>query len=80
MVTVPEANMVTTEKIIDVIGSVESGATLEINGQQVLAADDGSFSENLVLREGTNIIEIIAQKKHSKQSIIYRQVIVQPEE
>ncbi len=75
-VTVPVNNFLTSQKVIEVTGQVEKEAVLKINGQQVLADGAGNFSETLVLKSGVNIIEVSAEKKHSKQALIYRQVIV----
>ncbi len=79
-VTQPPDNLVTKQKVVEITGQVEKEAVLEINGQQVLTKNDGNFSEMLALQQGTNIIEISAQKKHSKKAVIYRKVIVVEEE
>lgn len=76
----PADNLVTNQKIIEIVGQVEKEAILEINGRQVLTDEKGNFTEMVVLQKGTNIIEIAAAKKHSKKSIIYRKVIVVGEE
>ena len=75
-VSQPANDLVTEQKIIEIIGQAEAEAIIKINGQQVLSNQAGNFSESLSLRSGTNIIEITAQKKHSQPVQIYRRVIV----
>jgi len=79
-VTAPADNLAVKQKIVEVTGRVEKEAVLQINGQQVLTDGSGNFSEQILLQTGTNIIEITAQKKHSKPAVIYRKVAVIKEE
>jgi len=76
----PTDNLLVSQKVVEVTGQVEKEATVEINGQPVLTDSEGNFSETLVLQSGTNIIEIVAKKNHSKLIKIYRKVIVIQEE
>lgn len=75
----PATNEITTEPFIEVSGQVEHNTTLAINGQQVLADNDGKFSETLELQTGVNVIEIVANKRHGRQAKVYRQVVVTEE-
>lgn len=72
----PSDNVVIKDKFIEVSGQIEKETTLEINGQQVLANQAGHFDETIDLQVGTNIIEFKAEKRHGKQTKIYRQVVV----
>ena len=72
----PANSIVTTESFIDVRGHTERDTTLAINGQQVLADSNGTFTETLELQSGVNVIEIVANKRHGKQTKVYRQVVV----
>ena len=76
----PADNLVTSRNFIEVGGQAESETILEINGQQVIADDDGNFSETLDLQLGVNVIEIKAEKRHGQQTKIYRQVVVVDDE
>lgn len=78
----PVDNLVTAEKFIKVTGKVEGEKeiVLKINGQQIFIDAQGAFSEAIDLQTGANIIEISAQKRHSKETKIYRQVVVVEEE
>lgn len=72
----PTSNVVTTEPFINIQGYAERDTTLAINGQQVLADNNGVFTETLELQSGVNVIEIVANKRHGKQTKVYRQVVV----
>lgn len=72
----PADNLNTSQNFVEVRGEVELEAVLEINGQQVLAEQDGSFRETIDLLPGVNIIEIRAEKRHGKETTIYRQIVV----
>jgi len=72
----PVNNLVTANKFIEVTGQVESGVTIEINGQQVLTDRDNKFFETIDLQSGVNIIEIKAKKRHGRETKIYRQVVL----
>jgi len=75
-VGLPTGNIIVNQKIIDVTGQTEAGSVVKINGQQVLTDVGGAFAETLALQDGTNVIEISAQKKHSQPVKIYRQIVV----
>ena len=72
----PATDFVTSESVVTVSGSVPSGAILTVNGQQVVADEQGYFSEDVDLKFGINTIEVRAKKKHSQEAIITRQVVV----
>lgn len=80
IVSQPTNNLVTNDRFIEVKGQVEPEATLQINGQQVLADQSGGYAETIDLQAGTNIIEITAQNRHGRQTKIYRQVVVMEKE
>ncbi len=61
--------------IISISGSTETSATLKINGKEIFINEDGSFSEDLTLKEGVNNITISAAKEKSDEAIIIRRVI-----
>jgi transcriptional regulator with XRE-family HTH domain len=72
----PIDNQITDQNFIEVTGTVEKEAVLEINGQQVIADQNGRFSEIMDLQPGINSIEFKAEKRHGKQTKIYRQVVL----
>jgi len=75
----PTENLITTERQIEIIGQTQKEVNVKINNQSILTDQDGNFKVTLDLQRNLNIIKISAQKKHSKEQVIYRQVIVQDE-
>ncbi len=55
-------------------GSAEIGADVFINDQAVLTDKTGSFTENLILSPGLNVIEVVAHNKFNKESRIARRI------
>lgn len=62
---------------VTVHGITDPQATVTINNQQVLVDSEGSFSEALVLTQGTRIITIQAANRSGKIRTLQRTVIVQ---
>lgn len=79
-ITQPEKNSIISESFIEVHGQTEPGTIVEINDKQITIDDNGSFSATIDLNTGINIISISSKKKNSKPNIIYREILVQPEE
>ncbi len=75
----PSDNFVTSEHQIKIQGQTEKEVRLEINNRPLLSDDQGNFTLIIDLQKGLNIIKISAQKKHSKEQVAYRQVIVSEE-
>lgn len=76
VVTSPVDDVVIEQNFIEIAGSAEGDVVLEINGQQVLADESGSFTETIDLQLGANVIEVKAVKKHGKETKVYRQIVV----
>lgn len=72
----PENNLVTDKTSIKVEGQTEEEVEITINGQDILSDSQGYFTKDVNLQEGINIIEISAQKKHSRENKSYRQIMV----
>lgn len=66
----PESNYRTIENNIEISGKTESEAILNINNEQVLLEDDGSFKEKINLVVGLNNLQISVKKKHSQTKIV----------
>ncbi len=73
----PNDNLIIREKTIRVEGVTEEEAELKINGELVLNNNNGLFFQDINLKSGLNSITISAKKKHSKESIITRQILVE---
>ncbi len=76
-VSYPPDNQIISEYYINVTGSTEPESEVKINGQLILIASDGNFSENVRLGSGVNNIIIEAKKKYSREKVINRQILVE---
>jgi cytoskeletal protein RodZ len=72
----PEKDIVTADTMIEVAGVTDEGAQLSINGEPVVADQEGKFTRKLDLQRGLNTVEITAKKKHSQSAVVTRQVVV----
>lgn len=63
-----------TEQIF-VAGQTRKEAHVTINGQPVIKKQDGTFSQEIALRNGLNLITITVSKKFSRQESMTRRVI-----
>lgn len=80
VVSHPASDLTTTEGKIEVWGKTGKEAILTINGQRVLLAEDGTFSNLISLGEGLNILNFVAANKLGRQSRLTRQVTVLPDQ
>lgn len=76
-VTTPSQDLIITETYIEIRGKTEKEALVMINGKEIFTDSNGFFMTTLDLAEGINLITISAKKKHSKESVIYREILVQ---
>ena len=72
----PPDNLITQTSQVKIQGQTEKEVHLRINDRPLLSDKNGNFSIVLDLQKGLNIIKISAQKKHSKENIVYKKVIV----
>jgi cytoskeletal protein RodZ len=73
----PADKLVTSQESIKVQGRTEREVKVTINNQEILSNKDGYFEKIVDLQKGINIIKITAVKKRSKESIVYREVLVE---
>ena len=71
----PRQEQVVREKIVRVSGKTDSDATLRVNNQPVLLDDEGKFSTEIEIYEGTQEIEIKATSRSGKETLIRRKII-----
>jgi hypothetical protein len=71
----PADGFLTTDATIFVKGKTEKGASIKINGQTVLLAQDGSFEKEIALERGVNVLQIEGAKRYSHLATIYRRVV-----
>jgi len=74
----PPDGLVTVEKSLTVMGRTEREVTLLVNGKPVYIDTSGNFTDQLVLREGLNVIRVVAIRKHGQETEVTRRVIVKP--
>ena len=77
VIEAPEDNLVTQESQVTIKGQTEKEVNLFINNQPLLSDKDGNFTLSLDLQNKLNIIKISAQKKYSKEQVIYRRIYVE---
>ena len=70
----PKEDMVIQQESFTVRGKTDSGAYLTINGENVYVASDGSFSKEVQLTSGINVIEVKAVNNFEKSTKIVRQI------
>ena len=70
--------LITANKTVQLIGSVDPGAKLLIGSEEVIVDADGQFQKNYSLQFGLNSIEFSAKKILGRETKITRQVIYQP--
>ena len=70
----PKEDMVIQQESLTVRGKTDSGAYLTINGENVYVASDGSFSKEVQLTSGINVIEVKAVNNFEKSTKIVRQI------
>lgn len=73
----PDKNLVTNELIIEVRGKSDPETEVQINNASIMSAKDGSFSQEIKLKQGLNKLTISAKKKYGEESVIQRQVLVE---
>lgn len=75
VVTNPKDNVNIEGNSVSVEGKTDTGATLLINDVEVGIDEDGSFSENINLQSGVNIIRVRAQNKMGKYTEVKETVV-----
>ncbi len=70
----PKEDMVIQQESLTVRGKTDSGVYLTINGENVYVASDGSFSKEVKLTSGINVIEVKAVNSFEKSTKIVRQI------
>ena len=76
----PMDGLVTEDRSIVVEGRTEAEVGLRVNGKDVAPDGNGYFRDTLDLAEGLNIITVAAFKRHSKETVVTRRIIVKPQE
>ncbi len=79
-ITSPTRDLVTHEPSVQVEGVTEGETVVRINGQEVYTDSAGRFAERIDLQPGLNIIQVAAAKQRSRAQVVYRRVMLTPED
>lgn len=71
----PDQQSITTHSVT-LKGKTDPEAKVTINWQEITIDAAGNFTELINLQEGINTLRIAAKNKHSKENIIYKQILV----
>ena len=71
----PKEGQEITESALVVKGKTDSDVVVKINNQSVLTDDEGSFSEEINIFEGTETIEVVAISRSGKTTVVRRKII-----
>ena len=71
-------NYITKEPVLKLIGNINPGDKLIVNGEEVLVGASGRFEKEFQLQPGPNTFELIAKRFLGKETKLVRQVIYQP--
>jgi len=75
-ISYPPEDFITTEKNLILRGETEPEINVLVNGEEVDVEKSGSFKQEILLKEGVNVIEITAHKKQGEENKITRQVLL----
>jgi len=75
----PAADMLTHEAEISIHGLVEGEASVYVNGEPIVVNDDFSFEATVDLEQGLNNLIIEAERRYSRQAVIERSVVFDPQ-
>lgn len=70
----PKEDMIIQQESLTIRGRTDSGVDLAINGENVYVASDGSFSKEVQLTNGLNVVEVKAVNNFGKSTKIVRQI------
>ncbi|MCX6813848.1 MAG: helix-turn-helix domain-containing protein [Candidatus Azambacteria bacterium] len=70
----PKEENIKKQELLTVKGKTDNGVDLTINGENVYVASNGSFSKDMQLAGGINVIEVKAVNNFGKSTKIVRQI------
>lgn len=70
-----EGSVISSNQVI-VNGKTDPNATIKVNNQAVLVADDGKFQTTIEIFSGTKEIDVIATSRSGKQATLKRGIVV----
>jgi cytoskeletal protein RodZ len=76
LISYPPDNFTTSDIRLVIKGQSEPETDIKINGQNVLADNQGYFEREVYLQQGLNAIVVTSEKKYSGSASITKQVLV----
>ncbi|MFH1366811.1 MAG: helix-turn-helix domain-containing protein [Patescibacteria group bacterium] len=76
-ISYPPEKFTTQQENIVIAGQTEPEVKVLVNGKEVYVDTKGAFSEEIILKEGVNVIDISAYKKQGKETTITREILYQ---
>lgn len=73
----PTEDIIITDNHIDIVGMVEDGTMVTVNGEEVPVEVGGTFNKRVELSVGVNTIIINAKQKYGREKTIVRQVLLE---
>lgn len=80
IVDTPGDNQIVTESKLKVAGSSDPDATVEVNKQPILLDDNGNFSSEIEVFEGTKEVIFVAKSRSGKETVVSRNIEVELKE
>lgn len=77
VILAPANDIKISENFIEINGQTEKEARVFINEKEIFIDSQGGFKATIDLQKGINYIKISAVKKHSRENIIFREVLVE---
>ena len=71
----PKEGAIVTTGTVRVEGETDPNATVKVNNQPVLVADDGNFSVDIEIYEGTGEIVVVATSRTGRETTVRRTII-----
>ena len=71
-------NYVVNTPIVKLVGEINPGDKLTVNGEEVLVGASGRFEKDYELQPGINTFELVAKRFLGKETKLVRRVIYQP--
>ncbi len=75
-ISTPTDGLTTNSAMVTVKGKVFEQAEVMVNGQKILLSKDGTFSTDVDLDRGLNLITVEAKKRYSQTSTAFRRVVL----
>ncbi|MBI3685394.1 hypothetical protein HY250_03250 [Candidatus Azambacteria bacterium] len=71
----PERDIIIKDASFALSGRTQKESHVFVNDREIAVADDGAFSDTLVLQEGMNILEIKSVNKFKRETSQVRRII-----